>query len=219
MCVPLCSWIALFAFSEHLGYLSDEAPGGEQLIGSFSLGASSWLSVCVCVCVFWLIVHQLVTQWQQPPKHLVRRRQGCGGSVSLVSHVTRTARWLLETLWQHLTELYSELCQFASVTTTTDCGVMLRWAIMTGHPSGPPPPARSRGYTSVIRTTNTVTARSELPAQSHRSPSVCLTRLSACRCVRMTGQATERDRSPHNLSVKTTLEEEIERAESILSRW
>ncbi|TNM85057.1 hypothetical protein fugu_009235 [Takifugu bimaculatus] len=34
----------------------------------------------------------------------------------------------------------------------------------------------------------------------------------------MTGQATERDRSPHNLSVKTTLEEEIERAESILSR-
>uniref|UniRef100_A0A674MWJ5 Cyclic nucleotide gated channel subunit alpha 2 n=1 Tax=Takifugu rubripes TaxID=31033 RepID=A0A674MWJ5_TAKRU len=35
---------------------------------------------------------------------------------------------------------------------------------------------------------------------------------------RMTGQATERDRSPHNLSVKTTLEEEIERAESILSR-
>ncbi len=35
----------------------------------------------------------------------------------------------------------------------------------------------------------------------------------------MTGQAAERDRSPHNLSVKTTLEEEIERAESILSRW
>ncbi|KAM7374136.1 hypothetical protein PAMP_006811 [Pampus punctatissimus] len=34
----------------------------------------------------------------------------------------------------------------------------------------------------------------------------------------MTGQAAERDRSPHNLSVKTTLEEEIERVESILSR-
>ncbi|KAM9789010.1 cyclic nucleotide-gated cation channel-like [Neosynchiropus ocellatus] len=34
----------------------------------------------------------------------------------------------------------------------------------------------------------------------------------------MTGQTAERDRSPHNLSVKTTLEEEIERAESILSR-
>ncbi|XP_068187839.1 cyclic nucleotide gated channel subunit alpha 2b [Antennarius striatus] len=34
----------------------------------------------------------------------------------------------------------------------------------------------------------------------------------------MTGQVAERDRSPHNLSVKTTLEEEIERAESILSR-
>ncbi|CAG02958.1 unnamed protein product [Tetraodon nigroviridis] len=34
----------------------------------------------------------------------------------------------------------------------------------------------------------------------------------------MTGQAAERDRSPHNLSVKTALEEEIERAESILSR-
>ncbi|XP_023260471.1 cyclic nucleotide-gated cation channel-like [Seriola lalandi dorsalis] len=34
----------------------------------------------------------------------------------------------------------------------------------------------------------------------------------------MTGQAAERERSPHNLSVKTTLEEEIERAESILSR-
>ncbi|XP_029375692.1 cyclic nucleotide gated channel subunit alpha 2b [Echeneis naucrates] len=34
----------------------------------------------------------------------------------------------------------------------------------------------------------------------------------------MTGQAAERDRSPHSLSVKTTLEEEIERAESILSR-
>ncbi|KAE8287881.1 Cyclic nucleotide-gated cation channel [Larimichthys crocea] len=36
--------------------------------------------------------------------------------------------------------------------------------------------------------------------------------------LKMTGQAPERDRSPHNLSVKTTLEEEIERAESILSR-
>uniref|UniRef100_A0A3P9IYH9 Cyclic nucleotide gated channel subunit alpha 2b n=1 Tax=Oryzias latipes TaxID=8090 RepID=A0A3P9IYH9_ORYLA len=35
---------------------------------------------------------------------------------------------------------------------------------------------------------------------------------------RMTGQAADRDRSPHNLSVKTTLEEEIERSESILSR-
>ncbi|XP_071781496.1 cyclic nucleotide gated channel subunit alpha 2b [Centroberyx gerrardi] len=34
----------------------------------------------------------------------------------------------------------------------------------------------------------------------------------------MTGQAAERDLSPHRLSVKTTLEEEIERAESILSR-
>ncbi|XP_026184401.1 cyclic nucleotide-gated cation channel [Mastacembelus armatus] len=34
----------------------------------------------------------------------------------------------------------------------------------------------------------------------------------------MTGQVAERDRSPHNLSAKTTLEEEIERAESILSR-
>uniref|UniRef100_A0A8C4IFB9 Cyclic nucleotide-binding domain-containing protein n=1 Tax=Dicentrarchus labrax TaxID=13489 RepID=A0A8C4IFB9_DICLA len=34
----------------------------------------------------------------------------------------------------------------------------------------------------------------------------------------MTGQAAERERSPHILSVKTTLEEEIERAESILSR-
>ncbi|XP_038564885.1 cyclic nucleotide gated channel subunit alpha 2b [Micropterus salmoides] len=34
----------------------------------------------------------------------------------------------------------------------------------------------------------------------------------------MTGQAAERDRSPHNLSVKTTLEEEMERTESILSR-
>uniref|UniRef100_A0A669DKG4 Cyclic nucleotide gated channel subunit alpha 2 n=1 Tax=Oreochromis niloticus TaxID=8128 RepID=A0A669DKG4_ORENI len=34
----------------------------------------------------------------------------------------------------------------------------------------------------------------------------------------MTGQLAERDRSPHNLSVKTSLEEEIERAESILSR-
>ncbi|XP_074528755.1 cyclic nucleotide gated channel subunit alpha 2b isoform X2 [Halichoeres trimaculatus] len=34
----------------------------------------------------------------------------------------------------------------------------------------------------------------------------------------MTGQPAERERSPHNLSVKTTLEEEIERAESILSR-
>ncbi|XP_028323095.1 cyclic nucleotide gated channel subunit alpha 2b [Gouania willdenowi] len=34
----------------------------------------------------------------------------------------------------------------------------------------------------------------------------------------MTGHVAERDRSPHNLSVKTTLEEEIERAESILSR-
>ncbi|CAK6953611.1 PREDICTED: cyclic nucleotide-gated olfactory channel [Scomber scombrus] len=34
----------------------------------------------------------------------------------------------------------------------------------------------------------------------------------------MTGQAAERDRSPHNLSVKTTLEEESERADSILSR-
>lgn len=89
---------------------------------------------------------------------------------------------------------------------------------MTGHPSGPPPPARSPGYTSVTRTINTVAARSVHPAQSHRSPSSCLTRLSACRCVRMTGQAAERDRSPHNLSVKTTLEEEIERAESILSR-
>lgn len=50
-------------------------------------------------------------------------------------------------------------------------------------------------------------------------PSVCLTCASACRCLRMTGQAAARDRSPHNLSVKTTLEEEIERAESILSRW
>lgn len=35
----------------------------------------------------------------------------------------------------------------------------------------------------------------------------------------MTGQVTERNRSPHNLSVKTTLEEEIERTDSILSRW
>ncbi|XP_034060011.1 cyclic nucleotide gated channel subunit alpha 2b [Gymnodraco acuticeps] len=34
----------------------------------------------------------------------------------------------------------------------------------------------------------------------------------------MTGHTAERDRSPHNLSVKTTLEEEIGRAESILSR-
>uniref|UniRef100_A0A7N8YHR7 Cyclic nucleotide gated channel subunit alpha 2b n=1 Tax=Mastacembelus armatus TaxID=205130 RepID=A0A7N8YHR7_9TELE len=34
----------------------------------------------------------------------------------------------------------------------------------------------------------------------------------------MTGQVAERDRSPHNLSAKTTLEEEIERAESILIR-
>uniref|UniRef100_A0A3Q2WDV1 Cyclic nucleotide gated channel subunit alpha 2b n=1 Tax=Haplochromis burtoni TaxID=8153 RepID=A0A3Q2WDV1_HAPBU len=36
--------------------------------------------------------------------------------------------------------------------------------------------------------------------------------------LKMTGQLAERDRSPHNLSVKTSLEEEIERAESILSR-
>uniref|UniRef100_A0A7N8WUV6 Cyclic nucleotide gated channel subunit alpha 2b n=1 Tax=Mastacembelus armatus TaxID=205130 RepID=A0A7N8WUV6_9TELE len=36
--------------------------------------------------------------------------------------------------------------------------------------------------------------------------------------MKMTGQVAERDRSPHNLSAKTTLEEEIERAESILSR-
>uniref|UniRef100_A0A3B4A5B8 Cyclic nucleotide-binding domain-containing protein n=1 Tax=Periophthalmus magnuspinnatus TaxID=409849 RepID=A0A3B4A5B8_9GOBI len=36
--------------------------------------------------------------------------------------------------------------------------------------------------------------------------------------MKMTGQAAERDRSPHNLSVKTTLDDEIERAESILSR-
>ncbi|XP_054610663.1 cyclic nucleotide gated channel subunit alpha 2b [Dunckerocampus dactyliophorus] len=34
----------------------------------------------------------------------------------------------------------------------------------------------------------------------------------------MTGHTAERGRSPHNLSVKTSLEEEIERAESILSR-
>ncbi|XP_010769825.1 cyclic nucleotide gated channel subunit alpha 2b [Notothenia coriiceps] len=34
----------------------------------------------------------------------------------------------------------------------------------------------------------------------------------------MTGHTAERDLSPHNLSVKTTLEEEIGRAESILSR-
>nr|XP_020454526.1 cyclic nucleotide-gated cation channel-like [Monopterus albus] len=34
----------------------------------------------------------------------------------------------------------------------------------------------------------------------------------------MTGQVAERDRSPHNLSVQTTLEEEIEGTESILSR-
>ncbi|XP_058482551.1 cyclic nucleotide gated channel subunit alpha 2b [Solea solea] len=34
----------------------------------------------------------------------------------------------------------------------------------------------------------------------------------------MTGQTAERDRSPHNLSVKTTLEEDTERAESVLSR-
>ncbi|XP_061608749.1 cyclic nucleotide-gated olfactory channel-like isoform X2 [Phyllopteryx taeniolatus] len=34
----------------------------------------------------------------------------------------------------------------------------------------------------------------------------------------MTGHTPERDRSPHSLSVKTSLEEEIERAESILSR-
>ncbi|KAM6984490.1 cyclic nucleotide gated channel subunit alpha 2b [Tautogolabrus adspersus] len=34
----------------------------------------------------------------------------------------------------------------------------------------------------------------------------------------MTGHPAERERSPHNLSVKTTLEEEIDRAESILSR-
>ncbi|XP_061596914.1 cyclic nucleotide gated channel subunit alpha 2b [Cololabis saira] len=34
----------------------------------------------------------------------------------------------------------------------------------------------------------------------------------------MTGHVAERDRSPHNLSVKTTLEEELERSESILSR-
>ncbi|XP_015235190.1 PREDICTED: cyclic nucleotide-gated olfactory channel [Cyprinodon variegatus] len=34
----------------------------------------------------------------------------------------------------------------------------------------------------------------------------------------MTGQAPEGERSPHNLSVKTTLEEEIERADSKLSR-
>ncbi|XP_032432961.1 cyclic nucleotide gated channel subunit alpha 2b [Xiphophorus hellerii] len=34
----------------------------------------------------------------------------------------------------------------------------------------------------------------------------------------MTGQVPERDRSPHNLSVKTTLEDELERAESKLSR-
>ncbi|XP_075876479.1 cyclic nucleotide-gated cation channel-like [Nelusetta ayraudi] len=43
--------------------------------------------------------------------------------------------------------------------------------------------------------------------------SVCPTELK-----KMTGQAAERERSPHNLSVRTTLEEEIERAESILSR-
>uniref|UniRef100_A0A672JKD9 Cyclic nucleotide-binding domain-containing protein n=2 Tax=Salarias fasciatus TaxID=181472 RepID=A0A672JKD9_SALFA len=36
--------------------------------------------------------------------------------------------------------------------------------------------------------------------------------------VKMTGQVAERDRSPHNLSVKTALEEEADRAESILSR-
>ncbi|XP_067348641.1 cyclic nucleotide gated channel subunit alpha 2b [Channa argus] len=34
----------------------------------------------------------------------------------------------------------------------------------------------------------------------------------------MTGQVAERDRSPHSLSVKTTLDEETERADSILSR-
>lgn len=66
-CASLLSWITPFAFSEHLGFLRDAAPEGEQLIGSFSLWASSWL----CVCVFWLMVHQLVSQWQQSPKHLV----------------------------------------------------------------------------------------------------------------------------------------------------
>lgn len=42
---------------------------------------------------------------------------------------------------------------------------------MTGHPSGPPPPARSPGYTSVIRAINTVAALSEL---TEARPSVCL---------------------------------------------
>lgn len=37
----------------------------------------------------------------------------------------------------------------------------------------------------------------------------------------MTGQVADRDLSPHRLSVKTTVEEELERerAESTLSRW
>lgn len=35
---------------------------------------------------------------------------------------------------------------------------------------------------------------------------------------RMTGQVAKRDRSPNSLSVKTTLEEETERAEVTLSR-
>lgn len=47
--------------------------------------------------------------------------------------------------------------------------------------------------------------------------------MSVCRTeLKMTGQVAERERererSPHNLSVRTTLEEEVERAESILSR-
>lgn len=68
--VQLVRWTHL-AFSQHPGFLSDVAPWG---------GPADWLCElqAECVCVFSLMIHQLVTQRQQSPKHLVIRLR-CSG--------------------------------------------------------------------------------------------------------------------------------------------
>lgn len=80
--------------------------------------------VCVCVCVFWVIVHQLVAQWQQLRKHLA----GClwGGGWERIARATcKTDSWMVaggDMTAPHTTVLPT----VASVTTTTACSVTLR---------------------------------------------------------------------------------------------
>lgn len=174
------------------------------------------------------MVHQLVSQWQQSPKHLVSylsalHRLGVyhcplnlrgGGDLRLQITSQHTRLLYLKNFWcswfsQHNNQLPCDALGESSQQTVPV--VPLLQLI--------PRTIICHTLHKYCHTLNTFLYWHGVTDASENMLSNAVMWLFGCRYLKMTGQAAERDRSPHNLSVKTTLEEQIERAESILSRW